>query len=131
MSERSINPVQIVQLAAIGAGVYFVYELLSALRKPAEQGKSIYDQASELFDTMPDPSAASFASWYDPTQRIVFFYYLTFPDGSQHTVWASSVQSDGTFIGSDGALYRIGNDKSGGLRAYAYSPLGGATPGGW
>jgi hypothetical protein len=123
----------VVELFAIGAGVYLVYTLVQGLKQAAKTPTDVYNQTSELFDTTPDPGALTFASWYDPTQRIVFFYYLTFPDGNQHLVWASSVQSDGTFVYSDNNLYRIGNDKSGGLRAYAYSypDFGLANPTSW
>lgn len=134
MARSSVNPERLLTLAAIGAGVYVVYTLVQTLKKPAAAAASVYDQTSELFDKTPDPGGQTFASWYDPTQRVVFFYYLTFPDGQQHLVWASGVQSDGTFVYSgDNALYRIGNDKSGGLRAYAYSypDFGLANPTTW
>lgn len=75
-------------------------------------------------DSSPDADGSTWASWYDPTARSVFFYWLTFPDGSSHFIGAGSVGSDGTFD-SDGTLYRIGTSKAGDLRAY----LGGE--GGW
>jgi len=106
-------------IAGVGIGGYLLYEFFQGAKKPLQTVASIANQTSELFDTTPDPGAQTFASWYDPTQRIVFFYYLTFPDGSQHFVWASDVNQDGTFT-YDGALYRIGTDNSGGLRAYSY-----------
>lgn len=121
MGRGRADVIQLLQLAAIGAGVYVVYKLVQQLGKVGQTGQSIYNQTAELLDTTPDPTNQTFASWYDPTQRIVFVYYLTFPDGNQHLVSASNVQSDGTFNYSDGNTYRIGNDKSGGLRAYAYN----------
>jgi hypothetical protein len=82
----------------------------------------IGSQVSELADTTPDPAGVTWAAWYDPTQRNVFFYILTFPDGNHHMVWSSSVQTDGTFVWNDGQTYRIGTDKAGGLRSYLYQP---------
>jgi hypothetical protein len=72
-----------------------------------------------LTDSAPDTSGTSFSSWYDPTQRTVLFYWLTFPDGSSHFLGAGSVNSDGTFD-YDGTSYRIGNSKAGDLRAYLW-----------
>jgi hypothetical protein len=93
--------------------------------------------AAAIADSSPDATGATFASWYDPTARTVFFYWLTFPDGSSHIIGAGSVGSDGTFD-YNGQGYRIGNSKAGDLRAYAYAAntdLGGVdfgvTGGGW
>lgn len=103
--------------AVIGGGVvlaFLVYNKLSSV------GKTIGDmgsQAGELGDSTADPGGATFANWYDPTSRVVFFYWLTFPDGNHHLVWNSSVAVDATFS-YDNGNYRIGVDKSGGLRAY-------------
>lgn len=125
----------LVLLAGLGLAAYVLYKIFGAAQTVAQgaaavgQGAAnIYNQTSELLDTSPDPNAATWASWYDPTQRSVFVFVLTFPDGSHGVVWGSSVQPDGTFT-SSGNLYRIGNDKSGGLRAYDYSPvLGDGAP---
>ncbi|MGH8210653.1 MAG: hypothetical protein ACREU6_13875, partial [Steroidobacteraceae bacterium] len=64
--------------------------------------------------------------------RTVFFYWLTFPDGTSHFVGAGSVASDATFD-YNGTGYRIGNSKAGDLRAYAFDATAnfGATAGGW
>lgn len=68
-------------------------------------------------DSSPDATNATFVSWYDPTARTAWFYWLTFPDGNSHFVGAGSVNSDGTFD-YNGTGYRIGNSKAGDLRAY-------------
>lgn len=103
---------------AIAGGVllaaYLVYKAQQLGKTPAE----MLSQLGELGDSTQDPSASTFASWYDPTQRVVFFYWLTFPDGNHHLVFNSDVATDGTFT-YDSANYRIGVDKSGGLRAYS------------
>lgn len=85
-----------------------------------------------IADSSPDASNATWSSWYDPTQRTVWFYWLTFPDGSSHFIGAGSVNSDATFD-YNGAGYRIGNSKAGDLRAYPYDPGldFGVTGGGW
>lgn len=110
-------------MVGLGAALYLLYGLVAGFDKAKKTATSMYDQTGELFDRSPDPTGDTFVSWYDPTQRIVFFYYLTFPDGSQHFVWASDVNTDGTFVSND-TLYRIGTDRSGGLRAYDYSSMG-------
>jgi hypothetical protein len=85
-------------------------------------------------DSAPDATNATWMSWYDTTSRTVFFYWLTFPDGSSHFIGAGSVASDATFD-YNGTGYRIGNSKAGDLRAYPSSAGGdvnfGATGGGW
>lgn len=137
-----------VLLAGIALAGYVLYKVFGAAKTltaplvaAGQAGADIYNQTSELGDTTPDPTANTWASWYDPTQRSVFVYVLTFPDGNHHVIFGSDVQADGTLMYA-GALYRIGLDKAGGLRAYEYSPVlgngppaivtvGGATPGGW
>lgn len=124
-----------VLLGLLAIGGYVLYKVFSGVEKIASgaaaagaQVADVYDQASEVFDTTPDPSAATWVGWYDPTQRSVFVYVLTFPDGSHGIVWGHDVQSDGTFV-KNNSLYRIGTDKSGGLRAYQYSrALGDGAP---
>jgi glutamine cyclotransferase len=94
---------------------------------------SISQASAAIADSSPDANGATFSSWYDPTQRTVWFYWLTFPDGSSHFIGAGSVNSDGTFD-YNGDPYRIGNSKAGDLRAYAYDTLPvdfGVTGGGW
>jgi hypothetical protein len=93
---------------------------------------AIGQAGAALTDSSPDASGATWVSWYDPTQRTVLFYYLTFPDGGSHFVGAGSVQSDGTFDYS-GTGYRIGNSKAGDLRAYPYeeTDFGLIGGGGW
>ncbi len=71
-------------------------------------------------DSAPDATNSTWASWYDPTLRNVWFYWLTFPDGNSHFIGAGSVNSDGTFD-YNGTPYRIGNSKAGDLRAYTTS----------
>lgn len=106
---------EIIKWGVIGVIAYEVYKKVSSVGQTATD---IGNQVSELGDTTADPQGLTFASWYDPTQRTVFFYWLTFPDGNHHLVWSSSVAADGTFVFSDGTEYRIGVDKAGGLRAY-------------
>jgi hypothetical protein len=82
-------------------------------------------------DSSPDATNATWASWYDPTSRTVFFYWLTFPDGSSHFIGAGSVGSDATFD-YNGTVYRIGNSKAGDLRAYLQGSVDfGVSQGGW
>ena len=94
---------------------------------------AISSDLAGLGDFSPDTTNSTFVSWYDPTQRTVFFYYPTFPDGSKHIIGAGSINSDGTFD-YDGNGYRLGNAKAGDVRAYPYDILGGTnfgtTPGG-
>lgn len=111
---------EVLKWAAILGGVYLVYQLLQKVGQIGHTAGDIGNQFAELGDHSADPDNLTFASWYDPTQRTVFFYVLTFPDGSQHWIWNSSVSPDGTFQWDDGALYRIGVDRAGGLRAYGY-----------
>lgn len=83
-------------------------------------------------DSSPDATNATWSSWYDPTSRTVFFYWLTFPDGSSHFIGAGSVNSDATFD-YNGTVYRIGNSKAGDLRAYLdnSNAVDFGTTGGW
>lgn len=74
-----------------------------------------------LADNQSDTGTDTLASWYDPTLRTVFFYYLTFPDGNHHFVGASAVATDGTFV-KDTLSYRIGTSRAGDLRAYNWNP---------
>jgi hypothetical protein len=104
-------------VVGVGVAAYLIYEAVAGLKKLGKTATTMYDQASELLDTTADPGGKTFASWYDPTQRWVLFYYLTFPDGNHHLVWSASVGADGTFM-YDNVPYRIGNDTAGGLRAY-------------
>lgn len=106
--------------AVLGGGVYLLYELVQGVKGVGHTAGEMGDQLAELGDSSADPTNATFYSWYDPTTRTVFFYVLTFPDGSHHVLWNSSVNQDGTFVWDDGQTYRIGNDKAGGLRAYPY-----------
>lgn len=117
-----------VLLGFLALGGYVLYNVFSGVKTLgkgiAAAGAEVADigaQTGEFFDTMQDPSAQTWAQWYDPTQRSVFVYVLTFPDGNHHLVWGHDVQADGTFTFSNG-LYRIGTDKTGGLRAYKYDP---------
>lgn len=122
---RRRNPIsgfkldEVMKWGAILIGLYFVYSLFQKAKQIGATATDIGNQVAEIGDSTADPSNATFASWYDPTQRSVFVYYLTFPDGNHHFVWASGVATDGTFTYSgDGMPYRIGVDKAGGLRAY-------------
>jgi hypothetical protein len=81
---------------------------------------SLGQAGAAIADSSPDTDNATLASWYDPTARTVFFYWLTFPDGAHHFVGAGSVGSDATFD-YNGSPYRIGNSKAGDLRAYVWS----------
>ena len=104
---------------------------LNTLATKAADATGLPQAFAAIADSAPDASGATFASWYDPTARTVFFYWLTFPDGSSHFVGAGSVGSDGTFD-YNGAPYRIGNSKAGDLRAYSYDDTDfGITTGGW
>ncbi len=96
-------------------------------------GDAISQASAAIIDSQPDSGMDTWASWYDPTTRSVFFYYLTFPDGNSHFVGGSSVATDATFIYSDGNTYRIGNSKLGDLRAYPWTGVSIADPGatGW
>jgi hypothetical protein len=78
---------------------------------------SLGQAGAAIADSSPDTDGSTWSSWYDPTARTVFFYWLTFPDGTHHFVGAGSVASDATFD-YDGVAYRIGNSKAGDLRAY-------------
>ena len=80
---------------------------------------SLSQATAALSDSQQDTGTNTLASWYDPTQRTVFFYYLTFPDGTSHFVGASSVATDGTFT-RDTVGYRIGTSRAGDLRAYPW-----------
>lgn len=119
----------------VATGAYFLIKKIgsdttSALGKGAKwfgdhtgltaAGDSIGTFFNAVADSSPDGGTDTLASWYDPTQRSVFFYDLTFPDGQSHFVGGSSVNPDGTFIRS-GITYRIGNSKMGDLRAYPWS----------
>lgn len=108
---------ELIKWGVLAGGLYLAYELVSKLGEVGKTASEMGSQVAELGDTMPDPTNLTWAGWYDPTQRTVFFYVLTFPDGSQHIIWNSSVNPDGT-LEFDGDLYRIGVDKAGGLRAY-------------
>ena len=111
----------------VAVGLYFLLkkagtDTLSFITDiPAKIGEAtgLSQDAAAIADDSPDSTGATFASWYDPTARTVFFYYLTFPDGDHHFVGAGSVNSDATFD-YDGTPYRIGNSKAGDLRAYAW-----------
>lgn len=105
---------------AILGGVYLAYEIVQKLGSIGHTASEVGSQVAELGDRMADPTNATWVSWYDPTTRTVFFYVLTFPDGSQHWIWGSSVNADGTFVWGDNYTYRIGTDRAGGLRAYPY-----------
>jgi hypothetical protein len=116
-----------VGLAAVvvAAAVYFL--LKKAASDTAKGVKSLATAAANatglpqafaaVADSSPDADGSTWASWYDPTARTVFFYWLTFPDGRSHFIGAGSVGSDATFD-YDSTLYRIGNSKAGDLRAY-------------
>ena len=110
-----------IKYALLAAGLYLLYDTLQGVKKIGAGATDMGNQLSELGDNTPDPTGDTFASWYDPTIRTVFFYYLTFPDGGHHLLWNSSVHTDGTFVGDDGMTYKIGVSRSGGLRAYAYA----------
>ena len=136
------NPYVGVGLAGLVVAVGLYFLLKKAASDTANGVKSLATEAANatglpqafaaVADSSPDQSGATFASWYDPTARTVFFYWLTFPDGSSHLIGAGSVGSDGTFD-YNGAGYRIGNSKAGDLRAYSYdaSVDFGVTGGGW
>lgn len=109
----------LIKYAVWGAGIYLAYQLVNGIKSVGKTASDMAAQAGELMDTTADPDGSTLASWYDPTQRIVFFYWLTFPDGNHHMVMSGDVNTDGTFSTSDGN-FRIGVDKSGGLRAYSY-----------
>jgi hypothetical protein len=109
-----------IQYALLAGGLYLAYELTKGFKQIGATAGDIGNQVAELGDSTADPNNSTFASWYDPTTRTVFFYWLTFPNGTHHMVWNSSVQTDGTFTWDDSQTYRIGNDKAGGLRAYLY-----------
>lgn len=109
----------LIKYAVWGVGLYLAYEIFNKVASVGKTAGDVGNQLSEVFDVTADPNASTFASWYDPTQRVVFFYWLTFPDGNHHMVMSGDVNTDGTFSTSDGN-YRIGTDKSGGLRAYIY-----------
>ena len=96
---------------------------LSTLATKAADATGLPQAFAAIADSSPDADGSSWASWYDPTQRTVFFYWLTFPDGESHIVGAGSVNSDGTFD-YDMTLYRIGNSKAGDLRAYLWGEGG-------
>jgi hypothetical protein len=128
-------------VVVVVAGYFVVKKIISDVgsgvknlgKAAADAVTSTADQAGELLVAAPDATGESFVKWYDPTQRTVFFYWIPFPDGTHHIVGAGSVQSDGTFD-YNGTQYRIGYDKVGDLRAYAYDPSGidfGVTGGGW
>ncbi|HXI52368.1 MAG TPA: hypothetical protein VNH84_12710 [Candidatus Saccharimonadales bacterium] len=118
-----------VGLAAVvvAAAVYFLIKKaasdtaagVKSLATAAANATGLPQAFAAVADSSPDTSGATFASWYDPTARTVFFYWLTFPDGSSHFVGAGSVGSDASFD-YDGTGYRIGNSKAGDLRAYAW-----------
>lgn len=109
----------LIKYGLIAGGLYLAYQIWKTVSKVGETASDMSSQVAELWDTTADPEGSTFAAWYDPTQRAVLFYWLTFPDGSHHQVWPSSVDPTGVFTFSDGLLYRIGTDKAGGLRAYA------------
>lgn len=100
-----------------GAALYLVYKIFDQVEKVGKTASDMTNQVAEVFDTTADPDNNTWASWYDPTQRVVFFYWLTFPDGNHHMVLSGDVNTDGTFSDGD-TTYRIGVDKAGGLRAY-------------
>ena len=112
----------------VAVGVYFlakragtsVVDYVTSIPAKIGAATGLTQDAAALADSSPDTSGDTWASWYDPTQRTVWFYYLTFPDGSSHFVGAGSVNSDATFD-YDGMMYRIGNSKAGDLRAYTWS----------
>lgn len=132
-----------VGLAAVvvAAAVYFLIK--KAATDTANGVKSIATGAANatglpqafaaIADSSPDASNATWASWYDPTSRTVFFYWLTFPDGHSHVIGAGSVGSDATFD-YNGSVYRIGTSKAGDLRAYKDDASNGVdfgVTGGW
>lgn len=102
---------------AIAGGVYVVWSLMKKVESVGKSVSDTYNQTAEIFDFTPDFNNTTWASWFDPTERPVVFYWLTFPDGVHHWVWSSDVQADGSFYYND-TPYRIGVDKAGGLRAY-------------
>lgn len=111
---------RLVQWLVIGGITYVAYKVLGGIQKIGQGAVDMGNQAAEVFDFTSDPHNLTFAAWYDPQTRNVLFYWLTFPDGVHHWVWSSSVQADGTFVYDDSQRYRIGVDRAGGLRAYAY-----------
>jgi hypothetical protein len=113
---------ELLKWGAILGGVYLVYQIMQKIGAVGQTAAEIGSEVNELADTTADPAGVTWAAWYDPTQRNVFFYILTFPDGNHHMVWSSSVQTNGTFVWNDGQTYRIGRDKAGGLRSYLYQP---------
>jgi hypothetical protein len=127
------NPYVGVGLTAVVVAVAGYFLLKKAASDSAAGLSTIFTKVSDatglttlgqsltaVTDTQTDPGTDTLASWYDPTQRTVFFYYLTFPDGTSHFVGASSVNTDGTFIYSQ-ITYRIGTSKAGDLRAYPWN----------
>lgn len=118
-----------VGLAAVvvAAAVYFLVKKaasdtangVKSLATAAANATGLPQAFAAIADSSPDAAGSTWASWYDPTARTVFFYWLTFPDGGSHFVGAGSVGSDATFD-YDGTGYRIGNSKAGDLRAYAW-----------
>jgi hypothetical protein len=147
MSNRVLENLTKNQYVGVGlAGVIVVTAVYFLLKKAAsDTTKGVKTLATDvanatglpqafaaLADSAPDAGGATFASWYDPTARTVFFYWLTFPDGNSHLIGAGSVASDATFD-YDGTGYRIGTSKAGDLRAYAWDPTQdfGVTAGGW
>jgi hypothetical protein len=130
-----------VGLAAVVVAAALYFLLKKAASDTAKGVKSLATAAANatglpqafaaIADSSPDQAGATWASWYDPTARTVFFYWLTFPDGSSHLIGAGSVGSDATFD-YNGTGYRIGNSKAGDLRAYTYDPnLDFGVTGGW
>lgn len=115
------------------AGVSSLASKVAAATGLTAAASSVSQASAAIADGSPDASGATFASWYDPTARTVFFYWLTFPDGTHHFIGAGSVGADGTFD-DNGTPYRIGNSKAGDLRAYAYDasiPFDFGITGGW
>jgi hypothetical protein len=102
---------------AILGGVYVAYRVFKGVESVGKSTVDWYNQTAEIFDFTPDYNNSTWVSWFDPTERPVAFYWLTFPDGVHHFIWSSTVQADGSFYYDDIA-YRIGIDKAGGLRAY-------------
>src|SRR5579872_4596879 len=70
---------------------------VKSLATDAANATGLPQALAAIADSAPDASNATWASWYDPTARTVFFYWLTFPDGRSHLLGAGSVGSDGTF----------------------------------
>src|ERR1700745_3878087 len=115
-----LHPVKLEETLKWGAilgGVYLAYKAYQGVASVGKGVADTYNQYAEIFDFTPDYANTTWVSWFDPTLRPVLFYWLTFPDGAHHWVWSSDVQADGSFY-YENMPYRIGVDKSGGLRAY-------------